>query len=145
MNPETTDQTVAVPSASFHPEPSRSPREIPHILRSAMEVRFLQTVLMRGRRSACGCYGKSNFDSVQSVQSVAKIPFLLLSNLWLPLPHLLRLMERFPRVYQKAGLKTAQKVSRVWRVGWKSPGWHLCRMAIPKHMEFRRSDIFELE
>ena len=43
-------------------------------------------------------------------------------------------------------LKKSQKVSRVWRIGWKSPeGWHLCRMAVPIHIELRRSGIVEPE
>ncbi len=73
MNPETTG-LAAIPPAPLHLGSSRSSREIPHTLRSAMEVCFLQTVLMRGRRSACGYYGKSTFDSVKSV---AKNPCLI--------------------------------------------------------------------
>jgi len=35
---------------------------------------------------------------------------------------------------------------QVWQVGWKSPeGWHLYRMAFPKHIELHRSGIFEPE
>jgi hypothetical protein len=49
MNLETAGSAVAIPLASLHsdfPESLRSLREIPHILRSAMEVCFLQAVLM---------------------------------------------------------------------------------------------------
>ena len=74
MNAKTTGPTAAIPSAPFHPESSRSPRRIPHVPCSKVEVCILQTVLIRGRRSARGCYGKSNFDSVKSVPSVAIVP-----------------------------------------------------------------------
>ena len=164
MNLEITGPTAAIPSAPFHPESSRSPLEIPirssvksvaknpvplfpsvaksSHLRAFASLREVPVLIsmaenpcyMRGRRSA-------RVQSVAAFCPTSAIHFSGAHQNQKPVPKSAKKCRGTGSGRCWRGVRPA-----VWRIGWKSPeGWHIYRMAIPKHIELHRSGIFEPE
>jgi len=159
MNLEITGPTAAIPSAPFHPESSRSPREIP-IRSSVKSVAKNPVPLFPSVAKSSHLRAFASLREVPVLISMAENPCLIRGCF---LPHFRNpFFRRAPK--PKTSAKKCKKVSRnrfgtlsargsacslrIPQSALRTPhsaGWHICRMAFPKHIELHRSGIFEPE